>query len=554
MIDWSHLLVLPIVLPLMAAASLLLSRSRSPILAMLSTLAGLFIALTLIAKVQQSGAVHAYLLGNWVAPFGITLVLDRLSALMLLLTSLLGCVSLLYALAGDDQRGRYFHSLFQFQLMGLNGAFLTGDLFNLFVFFEVLLISSYGLLLHGATAERLRSSVHYVVFNLAGSALFLIAASLLYGVTGTLNFADMAIRVAQLPNDKILLVQSAGLLLIVVFCVKAALLPLYFWLPATYGAASAPVAALFAIMTKVGIYAILRVTTLIFGASGGAAAMLASPWLESLALATIALGAIGAFSAKTLRLMIGNLVVASAGTLLLTVGLATVDTVAAGLFYLVNSTLATAALFLLADRIVAARVVSTNINHDAFVPVSLGDARVYLGILFFIFAVAAAAMPPSAGFLGKALLLKAATQFSYGWLITGVVLASSVVIMVTFARSGSMLFWRGDLQADSQANLRSDWPIDHESSVESYSVAKNQPGTVVTEIPIQTNWQHKLSLAVLATLLAICSVYAGTLADYTKATAVQLFERRAYIEGVLGAKAAPAAIDVRKEMREQVKP
>ena len=242
---WPHWIILPIVVPLMAGALLVLLEVRRPALARGISLASmgslLLIAIGLVYQAQ-----------------------------LLLLTAIVGGAALLYALGGDDRRGAHFYSLLQFQLMGLNGAFLTADLFNLFVFFEVLLIASYGLLLHGAGAARLRASLHYVSFNLAGSALFLVAVSLLYGLTGTLNMADLAQRVPQLGADRNLLVQSAALLLIVVFGVKAALLPLYFWLPATYGAASAPVAGLFAIMTKVGVYAILRVTTLIFGADAGA--------------------------------------------------------------------------------------------------------------------------------------------------------------------------------------------------------------------------------------------------------------------------------------------
>src|SRR5690606_25436471 len=177
----------------------------------------------------------------------------------------------------------------------------TADLFNLFVFFEVLLIASYGLLLHGGGAARLKASIHYVVFNLAGSGLFLIAVSLIYAITGTLNMADLAGRVAELPATDTALIRSAALLLLVVFCVKAALLPLYFWLPATYGSATAPVAALFAIMTKVGVYTIARVYTLIFGSEGGVSADVAWPWLAWLALATVGLGAAGALAANHLR-------------------------------------------------------------------------------------------------------------------------------------------------------------------------------------------------------------------------------------------------------------
>src|SRR5690606_10776994 len=189
----------------------------------------------------------------------------RLSAMMLVLTALLALATSVYARGGDAERGPHFHALFHFQLMGLNGAFLTADLFNLFVFFEVLLMASYGLLLHGSGAARLKASIPCVAFNLAGSSLFLIAISLCYGLTGTLNMADLAERVAALPGTDTAAVRAAGLLLLVVFSVKAALLPLYFWLPATYSSATAPVAALFAIMTKVGIYSIARMYTLVFG-------------------------------------------------------------------------------------------------------------------------------------------------------------------------------------------------------------------------------------------------------------------------------------------------
>ncbi|WP_262422825.1 proton-conducting transporter transmembrane domain-containing protein [Brevundimonas denitrificans] len=173
---------------------------------------------------------------------------------------------LIYAIAtGLDRKGWHFHPLFQFQLLGLNGAFLTGDLFNLFVFFEVMLLASYGLMLHGQGAARLKAGVQYVIINLAGSTLFLVAVGMLYGVTGTLNMADMALRVAAAPEGDQALIKAASLLLITVFALKAALVPLHFWLPRTYASTSGAVAALFAIMTKVGAYSIIRVTTLIFG-------------------------------------------------------------------------------------------------------------------------------------------------------------------------------------------------------------------------------------------------------------------------------------------------
>jgi len=169
---------------------------------------------------------------------------DRLSALMVLLTQLVALPSLWYACGGWDQRGRHFHAIFQFQLMGLNGAFLTGDLFNLFVFFEILLIASYVLLLHGLGAERLRMGLHYVVLNLVGSALFLVGLAMVYSLAGTLNMADLSLHLAALEGDSVGLARSAAGVLLVVFGLKAALVPLSFWLPGTYANAPGPVAAL----------------------------------------------------------------------------------------------------------------------------------------------------------------------------------------------------------------------------------------------------------------------------------------------------------------------
>lgn len=543
MSSWPHLIIVPIVLPLMTGAFLLLLGRWAPKLvpwvAGVSTLLGLFVSVALLAQ-ANTGQVQAYLLSNWAAPFGIALALDRLAAMMLLLTSLLACATFVYSLGGDAARGRHFHSLFQFQLMGLCGAFLTADLFNLFVFFEVLLIASYGLLLHGAGAQRLKASIHFVTINLTGSALFLVAVSLLYGMTGTLNMADLAVLIPLAPPDRHLLLQTAALLLLVVFGVKAALMPMFFGLPATYGAASAPVAALFAIMTKVGIYAILRVATLIFGDHGGPTFHVAAPMLEVLALVTLVLGAAGALAARELRSLVGNVVVASAGTLLLSISLARVDTIAAGLYYLVNSTLAAAALFLLADRVRAARLfnqvasASADKAGDTLAPLTLGSARLTLGLAFFALAVAAAGLPPLAGFLGKAMLLQAAGQTPHAAWIVFFVLASSLLVMVAFARSGSSLFWKSAL----------DSPSHQPASATSVS-------TPAGDAPYPSHAVHRASLFMLALLILACAVFAGPLSRYTSATANQLMERQSYISAVLYTPPVPAAIDVRREMRER---
>lgn len=513
-----HETVLPIVGPLVAGALiLLLERARSrwaPGVGLVATLAWLLLAAALVRQ-ADGGAVQAYLLGNWQAPWGIALALDRLSALMLLLTAAVATGALVYALAGEQARGPHFHSLFQFQLMGLNGAFLTADLFNLFVFFEVLLAASYGLLLHGATRARLAASVHYVSFNLAGSALFLVAVSLLYGVAGTLNMADLAVKLAALPPENQRLAQAAALMLLVVFAVKAALLPLYFWLPDTYAAASPPVAALFAIMTKVGVYAIARTTTLTFGA--GALAGIASPALPLLALGTLVLAAVGALAAVRLRGLVAYLVVASAGTLLLAIGLGTPGTLAAGLFYLVNSTLVAAAWFLLADRIGAARG-----GSDRLEPATLAMGWAPLGVAFFVAAVAVAGVPPLAGFFGKAMLLQAAGQTGMAVTTIALVLGSSLAMMVALARAGSTLFWK---PADGAAPAG---------------------GAAVPNHPA-----HAFAIVGLLAAVLLAAVAAGPLGRYTQDAAAQLVARTPYIQAVLGARPVPPAHDVRQEMRQR---
>ena len=295
-------IVMPLVIPALTAAFLVLALrhtlpgqrivSVGAAAAQLAIAIGLFIA-------AEDGATRAYLLGNWPVPFGIILVLDRLAATMLLLSGILGLTVVVASLGAWDQRGRHFHALFQFQLLGINGAFLTGDLFNLFVFFEVLLIASYGLMLHGGGTARLKAGFHYVAINLIGSTVFLFAVGIIYAVTGTLNMADLAAKVPQVSQPGMsALLATGALLLLTVFAIKSAMVPLHWWLPSTYGSTSPPAAALFAIMTKVGAYSIIRVYTLIFGAEAGPLAGIAAPWLIPAGLLTLVLGTIGVLASR----------------------------------------------------------------------------------------------------------------------------------------------------------------------------------------------------------------------------------------------------------------
>ncbi|MCJ7798321.1 MAG: monovalent cation/H+ antiporter subunit D, partial [Polaromonas sp.] len=317
----THLPVLPVLLPLFTAAALLLLGDdggeanhggrllrRRRLISLASVMLGAVLAWRLMAEASV-GTLTVYPLGGWPAPFGIVLVIDRLSAMMLALTWTIAVPVLWYAAGGWDAHGRHFHTMFHFLLMGVSGAFVTGDLFNLFVFFEVLLIASYVLLVHGQGRARFKAGVHYVVLNLVASALFLVGLAIIYGVAGTLNMADLALRVGQLGPQQAALFKAGAMLLLVVFGLKAAIVPLYLWLPGTYAAASAPVSAMFAIMTKVGVYSIIRVHAVILGDGAGHAALAAEPWLLPVGLLTIALGVLGALAAHSLARLVSYLTV-----------------------------------------------------------------------------------------------------------------------------------------------------------------------------------------------------------------------------------------------------
>jgi len=449
----NHLVIAPLLLPLLAGTALLLLRSSdTPVrrsLSILATLVLVGLSLALLLHVAEHG-VQVYQLGNWIAPFGIVLVADRLAVIMVLITSVLAACVVVYAARGSDHSGRYFHILFQMQLFGLNGAFLTGDLFNLFVFFEVLLIASYGLLLHGGGRKRTRAGLHYVVLNLVGSTLFLFAVGTLYGVLGTLNMADLAQRLSAVPPEDLGVVRAAGLLLFGVFALKAALAPLHLWLPGAYGHTSAPVAAMFAIMTKVGAYAILRVHSLMFGPDAGPLAGLLDTWLLPLALLTVVAGTFGVLASRRLSEQAAYLVIVSAGTLLTAFGLGGAEAFAAGLYYLTHTTFAAAALFLLAGVLGDVR----GATQDRLVAGPALPSSQLLGGVFLLIALAVSGMPPLSGFIGKWLILQASLgQPDMLW-VFGVLLVTSLLGIMALARSGSRLFFKIDETASASVPPR----------------------------------------------------------------------------------------------------
>ncbi|MGL1834241.1 monovalent cation/H+ antiporter subunit D [Rhodocyclaceae bacterium SMB388] len=500
----NHWLILPILVPALIAPLIALAMRYDIVLARIFSVASsvLLLMLSLILlPMAGDGTILTYSLGNWAAPFGIVLVLDRLSAMLLVLTSVLGLLVLLYSLNGWDKRGRHFHSIYQFQLMGINGAFLTGDFFNLFVFFEVLLIASYGLMVHGGGAARVRAGVQYVIVNLVGSSLFLIAVGLIYSVTGTLNMADLASLVGQVPPGDQALLRTGALLLLLVFGIKAALVPVHFWLPGTYANAPAPVAALFAIMTKVGAYSIIRMYTLAFGDAAGELAWLAAPWLMPAALVTLVVGMVGVLASRALGQMVSFAVIGSMGTLLIAVALFTPPAMSAALYYLLHSTLAAAALFLIVGLIAERRAD----QGDAIVVAPRFVQDGLLASLFFLGAIAMTGLPPLSGFVGKLLILDGARDAPVAVWVWASILITSLLAIIGFARAGSTIFWKS-------------------ASVEGMLRVRRLTASVLPLVSIGFLLGGSIAL----------TVFAGPVTGYLDATALQLFAPSNYIEAVLG--------------------
>jgi len=480
-----HLMLAPIALPLLTATLTLLmreERQRAKLtLNIASTALGLVVAVALLRWSNQASAptgMGVYLQGNWAAPFGIVLVLDRLSALMLVLTSAIALCAVIFAGTRWHRAGVHFHTLFQLQLMGLAGAFLTGDLFNLFVFFEIMLAASYGLLLHGSGRARVQSGLHYIAINLAASSLFLIGSSMLYGITGTLNMADLARSVPLVLQQDIGLLHAAAAILATAFLIKAAVWPLNFWLVPAYGAAAAPVGALFAVMTKVGVYTLLRLWTLMFGAEAGASALFGGAWLIGAGMLTMAFGGIGMWSSQRPVHLAGFAAVVSSGTVLAAVGFGENHLTAALLYYLPGSTMGIAALFLLADLVERWRTDGTPLLADdgneapfltpELVPrpgLNLDDeeevlvgraipaAAALLGLAWLVCTLVIAGLPPLSGFVGKFAMLSALLNplglgssaglrpGAAGWGLLALMITTGLLSLLALTRTGIRHFW-----------------------------------------------------------------------------------------------------------------
>ena len=534
-----HLLVLPILVPLLCAAGMLfIPESRRGVrvtLALSSALIQLLIAFTLLYLTSDAAhfiwpeGVGVYAIGNWAAPFGIVLVVDRLSAVMLTLVAIVAFATLIYAVARWDRPGQPFHSLFQLITMGLNGAFLTGDLFNLFVFFEVLLAASYGLVLRGAGPERIKFGMHYIVVNLVASLLFLIGVALIYGVAGTLNMADLAGRAAALSGEDRALFDSGAAILGVAFLVKAGTWPLNFWLPGAYSSTHAPVGSIFALMTKVGLYSILRVGTILGEDETLAAALL------YLGLATLIAATIAILASKHLARLVSFSVMVSMGILLAAFGLRIETLTGPIIFYMIVSVLTTSTFFMLTGMTDRTRITDPpgmpddgpvsaapvymsygvkqpSVSHeDEEVGVAIPAVMAFLGLMFVSCTLLVVGLPPMPGFVAKFALLSGALRESAGdssvlsWVFIAAVVLSGFATLIALSRVGMRLFW--SVAARTTPRLR------------------------------------VLEAAPVALLVALClalGVAAGPVARYLDETARSLHKPDTYVRTVLAARSPPA--------------
>ena len=553
-----HLIIAPVLLPMLTAALMLALGDQKR-----ETLAGINVGACLVNLALASlltwsvhhgaapaspgqpaasiGTLGIYLPANWEVPFGIVLVLDRLSSAMLLLTAVMASAAIVFAVARWERIGVHFHPLFQIQLMGLNGAFLTGDLFNLFVFFEVLLAASYGLLLHAPGRQRVGAGLHYIAINLVASSFFLVGGAMLYGVTGTLNMADLAIRIPAVAAGDQMLLHAAVAILAMAFLTKAAIWPMGFWLVPAYSAAGAPVAALFAIMTKVGIYAILRLWSLGFSGELGMLRW-GSEWLIGGGLATIAFGMFGLLQTRQLGRITGFGVLVTSGTLLAAIGFNQPHVTGGALYYLFSSTMAAGAMFLLIELIDRSRLLETEFpNPDDADPVPffldevepppdtnldehqlaltgrvIPAAVAFLGFSFMACTLLLTGMPPLSGFIGKFMILSGLVNPVSGpmlstlpvsvaaWLLLALVILAGLSALVALSRTGIRMFW-----------TPRDRPV---------------PQLKVLEC---------LPIGMLVLLCLLITVRAEPVVRYLQAAALDLKDPRPYVQAVQGSRPLP---------------
>ncbi len=434
-------MMMPLLIPAIVSALIVVTARFDQVLArvfcMVATILMLAVDIKLMSLAEQ-GITITYSLGNWPPPMAISLALDRFTALMLVLSGVIGVLMSLAAMDGQDNRGRHFHSLLLLQLMGVHGAFMTHDLFNLFVFFEVMLGASYGLMVYGGGKRRLQAGIQFVVINLLGSTLFLVAVGLIYSVTGALDLLDLRTRLGSLATGDRAIANVGLVLLFAVFSIKAAVVPFHFWLPTAYSNTGPIVAGLFALSTKVGIYATIRVFYSLIAGQEHLFSSWVTAWLMPASLITVTLGMMGVLGSRTLGQMASYASLASSGAIMISVGLFNAPATIAGIYYLVHSTFAGALIFLIVEVVARSR---PSLTDRLRVGPKIRQAG-FVASLFVVGGIGLVGLPPLSGFLGKLLIIQNSGGGQVSIWVGGVLLVTSLFGMMGFARAGSTLFWK----------------------------------------------------------------------------------------------------------------
>jgi multicomponent Na+:H+ antiporter subunit D len=442
----TNLIILPILIPLFTGVILIFLNKRitaQRVVATISSIGTIIAAGLTVQKVRTDG-IQSLNVSSWDAPFGITLVSDMFSALLVLTTSLLAFVCLIYSFKsiGEEREKYYFYAVFNFLLVGVNGAFSTGDIFNLFVFFEVMLMSSYVLLVLGGTKIQLRESIKYLLVNVISSALFVIAVAYLYSVVGTLNMAHISARINEISvNGMPGILSVIAVLFLIVFGLKGAIFPLYFWMPGSYYAPPAPVLALFgALLTKVGVYSITRTYTLFFYHDMDTFGL-----LSILAILSIVFGVIGAIAYWDIKNIIIYNIIVAVGVILFGISVLNTASVTGAVYYLIHDMIIKAALFLLIGIVISITGTSNLRNISGLITRYPG-----LSWTFFIAALALAGIPPLSGFVGKLLIVQGGVE-AESFIGAFITLMSSLLVLFSVMKIFINGFWGKDRRYRGEA-------------------------------------------------------------------------------------------------------
>ncbi|WP_447926463.1 MULTISPECIES: Na+/H+ antiporter subunit D [unclassified Vreelandella] len=499
---------LPVLLPLLSGAlSLLFWRSRpmQRFLAVAGNVALLVVSLWLFVSVLNDGYVTMQM-GSWPAPFGITLIADMLSAVMILMTGIIGLAMGVYSLAstgrGHEKFGYY--PLMHLLLAGVAGAFLTGDIFNLYVWFEVMLVASFALLILGGERAQMEGAIKYVTLNLLASVIFLTAIGLLYGTVGTLNMADIAVRIEQLEHSG--MVEVLAVMFMVAFGIKAAAFPLFFWLPASYHTPPVAVSALFAgLLTKVGVYSLFRVFTLIFDQTMG--------YLQDImlwgAVLTMVTGVLGAAAQYEFRRILSFHIVSQIGYMILGLAIFTPLAIAGGVFAIMHNIVVKTNLFLISG--ITHRLQGT---YQLKKMGGLYRQSPGLAVAFFVSAFSLAGIPPLSGFFAKFVLIRAGLE-AEAYVATGIALAVGLMTLYSMVKIWNEVFWKA---------------LPEDNEVPAAQTPVGDDGRLLKP----SLWIMYLPVIVLAFMSLAIGLFAEPIMQVMTIIGEQLFNPAGYVDAVLG--------------------